>query len=200
MTTSGSPPNTVSMSTTEGALRLWTEIVRGLQAAGYAKAVPEYLKLSRVLSQIRMTELLHGQPEAEYWNEIRRLAAEAFNCLSPLVEAAKILAELPTQIQGLHAVPPAKSPVPAEASAPAESPAEEAPAEPPTEIAPQEAAQLRDETIISDVPAKAVRKRRTLKTKTEVASKPSARQKRAAPRAKRPEGEKLKKENRRRAR
>ena len=94
------------MTTTEGALRLWTEIVRGLQAAGYSKVVPEYLKLSRVLSQVRMTELLQGQAEAEHWGEIRKLAAEALESLNPLVEAAKILAELPSEIQGIHALAP----------------------------------------------------------------------------------------------
>ena len=90
---------TTSMSTTEGALRLWREIVNGLQAAGYDRVVPEYLKLSQALAQVKMTELLKGQPEAAHWAEIRRLAVEALRSLGPLVEAAKVLAELPSDIR-----------------------------------------------------------------------------------------------------
>lgn len=45
MTTSHAP-STTSMTTTEGALQLWREIVRGLRAADYVQAVPEYLKLA----------------------------------------------------------------------------------------------------------------------------------------------------------
>jgi len=92
-----------SMTITDGALRLWTEIARGLEAAGYSKVVPEYLKLSRALSQVRRTELLQGVPEAEHWKKIRNLAGEALLSLGPLVEAARILAELPSELQGLDA-------------------------------------------------------------------------------------------------
>ena len=98
MTTSSSP-TAVSLTTTDGALHLWRGIVRSLQMAGYAKVVPEYLKLSRLLSQTRMAELLKGQPDAEHWNELRALAGEALQCLGPLVDAAKILAELPAELR-----------------------------------------------------------------------------------------------------
>jgi hypothetical protein len=63
----------------EGALRLWREIVRGLQAAGYSAVVPEYLKLSKALSQSRMIELLKGVSEAEHWTQPRRLALESLD-------------------------------------------------------------------------------------------------------------------------
>ena len=92
-----------SMTITDGALRLWAEIARGLEAAGYSKVVPEYLKLSRALSQVRRTELLQCVPEAEHWKKIRNLAGEALLSLGPLVEAARILAELPSELQGLDA-------------------------------------------------------------------------------------------------
>src|SRR5215510_2469622 len=147
MTISATPTTTTSMTTTEGALRLWAEIVRGLQAAGYSKVVPEYLKLSRVLSQVRMTELLQGQPEAEHWSEIRKLAAEALESLNPLVEAAKILAELPSEIQGIHAVAP---------MAASEEQQEEVAAQ-------GTATLLLNETIITDVPAKPLRASRPTK-------------------------------------
>ena len=117
------------MTTIEGALRLWSEIVHGLQATGYSTVVPQYLKLSRVLSQARMTELLQGQPEAGHWSEIRRLAAEALKSLDPLVEAARILVELPTELQVHPAVaPPTPQPEPApllEPAVPLQTPAAE---------------------------------------------------------------------------
>ncbi|HLJ27597.1 MAG TPA: hypothetical protein VKY85_12875 [Candidatus Angelobacter sp.] len=94
-----------TMTTTEGALRLWREIARGLQAAGYAKVVPEYLKLSRALSQTRMTELLQGAPEAQHWTELRKLALEALQSLDPLVEAARVLAQLPCELRETVSVP-----------------------------------------------------------------------------------------------
>ena len=153
MTISDTPTTTTSMTTTEGALRLWTEIVRGLQAAGYSKVVPEYLKLSRVLSQVRMTELLRGQPEAEHWSEIRKLAAEALESLNPLVEAAKILAELPSELQGIHAV------------APVAASAEQ-----------QEgtATLLMNEPIITDLPAKTIRKSQTARATRAVRKSPAS--------------------------
>src|SRR5947207_3774370 len=98
-----------SMTITDGALRLWTEIARGLEAAGYSKVVPEYLKLSRALSQVRRTELIQGVPEAEHWKKIRNLAGEALLSLGPLVEAARILAELPSELQGVDAILPLTS-------------------------------------------------------------------------------------------
>lgn len=100
------PVTTTTLSTTEGALRLWREIVRGLQAAGYANVVPEYLKLSRALSQVKMTELLQGVPEAEHWTELRQLALEALKSLDPLVEAARVLAQLPSEFQAAAPIPP----------------------------------------------------------------------------------------------
>src|SRR5579871_1006151 len=97
MATSGA--FTTTMNTMDGALRLWREIVRGLEAAGYASVVPEYLKLSGSLSHVRMTELLQGEPEAEHWMELRNLAMQALKNLDPLVEAARILAQLPTELR-----------------------------------------------------------------------------------------------------
>lgn len=163
------------MTTTEGALRLWTEIVRGLQAAGYSRVVPEYLKLSRVLAQVRMTELLQGQAEAGHWSELRRLAAEALESLNPLVEAARILAELPTEIRGIHEVAPAAESV-------------EQPEVQGTAIL------LANETIVSDVPAKTLRRTKAVrkpssskpgmpaktKSRKSAVSKPKARAKRRA--------------------
>ena len=85
----------------EGALRLWTEIARGLRAAGYDKVVPEYLRLSRMLAQTRMTEMLHGKREAEHWEQLRMLGTEALQSLGPLAEAARLLAELPTEMRAV---------------------------------------------------------------------------------------------------
>ncbi len=106
----------VRMTTTEGALRLWREIVNGLQNAGYERVLPEYLKLSRVLSQAHLTELLQGRPEAPPWSEIRSLASQALRCLGPLIEAATILAELPSEVA--PSGPPAEPPAPQEQAVP----------------------------------------------------------------------------------
>jgi hypothetical protein len=94
-----------TLPTSDGALRLWSEIVRGLRSAGYKQAVPEYLKLSRMLSQTRMTELVKGQPESAQWTQLRELAREALESLGPLAEAARILAEMPSVLQLSEAEP-----------------------------------------------------------------------------------------------
>lgn len=92
--------------TTEGAARLWEEIVRGLRQAGYDQVGPEYLKLSRVLTQARTSELLQGQTSDEAaWRKIRQAAAEAWDLLEPLVESARLLARLPTGIEAAGAQP-----------------------------------------------------------------------------------------------
>jgi hypothetical protein len=109
MTTSHAP-STTSMTTTEGALQLWREIVRGLRAADYVQSVPEYLKLSRVLSQVRVTELLQGKAEAEHWTELRKLAAEALQSLDTLAEAARVLAQIPSDIRESQPSVPALPP------------------------------------------------------------------------------------------
>ncbi len=90
--------------TTEGAARLWEEIVRGLRQAGYDQVGPEYLKLSRVLTEARTSELLQGQgSDGDAWRRIRQAASEASGLLEPLVESARLLARLPTSIESAEA-------------------------------------------------------------------------------------------------
>jgi hypothetical protein len=87
------------ITATEGALRLWSGIVRGLQQQGYEKAAPEYLRLSRLLANARRNELLRGVVgEAPHWIQIRKLAAEAARLLRPLLESAETLANLPISV------------------------------------------------------------------------------------------------------
>jgi hypothetical protein len=107
MNTSSAPACTPGTSTsiTDGALQLWREIVRGLRAADYARAVPQYLKLSQTLRQLRTTELLGGHPEPAYCAEIRQLAREVLQSLGPLLEAARLLAELPLELHKVSSVP-----------------------------------------------------------------------------------------------
>lgn len=105
MNTSSAPVSTPGTSITDGALQLWREIVRGLRAADYAQAVPQYLKLSQALRQLRTTELLGGHPEPAYWAEIRDLAREALQSFGPLLEAARLLAELPLEFHRVSPVP-----------------------------------------------------------------------------------------------
>jgi len=95
------------MPATDGAVKLWTMIVGGLRQAGYANTVPEYLRLSRMLAQTRMTELVKGkQGNADQWNELRQLGSEAVRLLKPLLESAQILADLPAKLAPL---PPTSS-------------------------------------------------------------------------------------------
>ena len=145
------------MSTVEGALRLWTEIVKGLRAAGYSQVVPEYLKLSRMLSQARLTELVTGQPEAPYWGELRMLGCEALESLGPLADAAKILAELPLELQ-LSAAATAEPEALAAEQGNVEAAAEEAPV-----IATEEAIDVVEVAVAA--PAEEKPKKRALRSK-----------------------------------
>jgi hypothetical protein len=52
-----------------------------------------------MLSQTKMTELVKGQHEAPQWAQLRELAREALESLGPLAEAARILAELPSELR-----------------------------------------------------------------------------------------------------
>ena len=100
---------TVEMSATEGALELWSSIVVALRQAGYAAAGPEYLRLSRVLTQQYSAHLLAGGASAARWGEIRRVGAEAVELLGPVVEAASLLARLPTEVSLAPEAKPVKA-------------------------------------------------------------------------------------------
>lgn len=89
--------------TVEGAIQLWTGLAKGFEAAGYEKVVPEYLRLSRLLSQMRVLELIKGQGDPAQWTTLRGLARAVLLHLNPLVEAAKVLAELPLDIAAVSA-------------------------------------------------------------------------------------------------
>ena len=114
-------PETISLATLDGAIQLWRGIVGGFAAAGYSTVLPEYLRLSQMLSQTRMTGMLRGSPETQDWQELRRLGTEALLQITPLIEAARILAELPGEMT-VSASVATGSPAPALSETPPSTP------------------------------------------------------------------------------
>ena len=78
------------------AAQLWTHILQGFEVAGYAKVLPEYQRLSSLLAQERLKEIVNQQAETADWQQLRELGKAALTQLTPLVESARILAELPS--------------------------------------------------------------------------------------------------------
>lgn len=110
------------LSHLDGAIQLWSQLAEGLRQGGYAHAAPEYLRFSRMLHQARLDELEAGGGEEEVkWQAVRQLASTAHDCLHPLVEAARIISELP---DGPAAAPEQGTTLPGGPSEKAEEPRE----------------------------------------------------------------------------
>ncbi len=91
-------PTQFNASKVQGAVQLWTQIVQALESANYTTILPEYLRLSRMLAQTHATELLLGRAEISHWERLRKLSGRSLEILMPLIEAARVLHELPTDI------------------------------------------------------------------------------------------------------
>jgi hypothetical protein len=76
---------------------VWSGVVHSFESAGLAQAGPEYLRLSQVVSAARSAALSSSSRRAgvDEWEAVRALGRRALELLAPVVEAARLLSELP---------------------------------------------------------------------------------------------------------
>lgn len=79
----------------EGPLMVWAGVVQSLESAGLAEAGPEYLRLSQVVCAARSASAGTRRGGVDEWEPVRALGRRAVELLTPVVEAARLLSELP---------------------------------------------------------------------------------------------------------
>jgi hypothetical protein len=119
-TKNGPPANRFALDRPEGVSAVWEQMILSLSKSGFQAAGPEYLRLSQLVLQSRRAALLGGAADAAQWDRLRQLGGQAMALMQPLMEAARILAELPMTLSASPAEPTVSTP---ESSAPAEDPA-----------------------------------------------------------------------------
>ena len=94
--------NTITLSgdRPESSLQVWSQLLESLRQSGFEHAGPEYLKLSQYIANSRKMKLLQGAGvEVEsVWSDLRNVGFEVQHLLLPMLEAARLLSELPDHI------------------------------------------------------------------------------------------------------
>ncbi|HEX6247466.1 MAG TPA: hypothetical protein VFZ64_06295 [Nocardioidaceae bacterium] len=93
--TRSAPPTAEPLIT---AIDLWRSVVLGLRGARYDEIGIAYTKLSTLLVQQRVAELVSGEADRGEWSDLRSTAEEALQLLEPVTTAARQLAALPSRV------------------------------------------------------------------------------------------------------
>jgi hypothetical protein len=101
---------TLSGNRPESSLQIWKQLLDSLRRSGFREAGPEYLKLSKLVAEVRRRQVVSGCEEQEepVWQKLSELGCEAHALLAPLTEAAHLLAELPLKVS-ITPLPPASA-------------------------------------------------------------------------------------------
>jgi hypothetical protein len=96
-TSQTSPAGTGSAATdpVAAAVVVWSSIANALRQAGLETGSEEYLKLSEMLIDQRTGQIRGGGTLPAHWDVLRSLAGEVSRLLTPLCQAADLLAADP---------------------------------------------------------------------------------------------------------
>lgn len=90
-------PTRFSLDRPEGVAAVWEQMMQSLSRSGFQHAGSEYLRLSQRVLQLRRAALISGSDsDAAKWDCVRQLGGQAVALLQPIMEAARILSELPS--------------------------------------------------------------------------------------------------------